>query len=72
MYRGHKRHANLAGLQGLNYIFKFTGNGEFSGNVELKYTRQDFKQNRWYVWWTIRPTLGSPLVHYAVAASANI
>jgi putative transposase len=67
-----KSGANLAGLQSLNVILKFTGVGRIIGIVQSKYLNNIVEQNHRFIKRITRPMLGFKAFHSAAATLAGI
>jgi putative transposase len=67
-----KNGANLAGLQSLNVILKFTGAGRIFGIIQPKYLNNIVEQNHRFIKWITRPMLGFKAFHSAAATLAGI
>jgi putative transposase len=64
--------ANLAGLQSLNVILKFTGTGRIIGIVQPKYLNNIVEQDHRFIKRITRPILGFKAFHSAAATLAGI
>ena len=64
--------ANLAGLQSLNVILKFTGSGRIINIVQSKYLNNIVEQDHRFIKKITRPTLGFKAFHSAAATLAGI
>ena len=67
-----KSGANLAGLQSLNAILKFTGVGRIIGIVQSKYLNNIVEQDHRFIKRITRPMLGFKAFHSAAATLAGI
>lgn len=67
-----KSGANLAGLQSLNVILKFTGTGRIIGIVQSKYLNNIVEQDHRFIKRITRPMLGFKAFHSAAATLAGI
>jgi putative transposase len=67
-----KSGANLAGLQSLNVILKFTGAGRIISIIQSKYLNNIFEQDHRFVKRITRPMLGFKAFHSAAATLAGI
>jgi len=67
-----KSGANLAGLQSLNVILKFTGVGQVIGIVQSKYLNNIVEQDHRFIKRITRPMLGFKAFHSAAATLAGI
>ena len=67
-----KSGANLAGLQSLNVILKFTGVGQMIGIVQSKYLNNIVEQDHRFIKRITRPMLGFKALHSAAATLAGI
>lgn len=67
-----KSGANLAGLQSLNVILKFTGTGRIINIVQSKYLNNIIKQDHRFIKQITRPILGFKAFHSADATLAGI
>jgi len=67
-----KSGANLAGLQSLNVILKFTGVGQTIGIVQSKYLNNIVEQDHRFIKRITRPMLGFKPFHSAAATLAGI
>jgi putative transposase len=67
-----KSGANLAGLQSLNVILKFTGSGRIIGIVQSKYLNNIVEQDHRFIKRITRPMLGFKAFHSAAATLAGI
>lgn len=67
-----KSGANLAGLQSLNVILKFTGAGRIIGIVQSKYLNNIVEQDHRFIKRITRPMLGFKALHSAAATLAGI
>ena len=67
-----KSGANLAGLQMLNVILKFTGAGRIIGIVQSKYLNNIVEQDHRFIKRITRPMLGFKAFHSAAATLAGI
>ena len=67
-----KSGANLAGLQSLNIILKFTGAGQMIGIVQSKYLNNIVEQDHRFIKRITRPMLGFKAFHSAAATLAGI
>ena len=67
-----KSGANLAGLQRLNVILKFTGVGRIIGIVQSKYLNNIVEQDHRFIKRITRPMLGFKAFHSAAATLAGI
>ena len=67
-----KSGANLAGLQSLNVIVKFTGTGQIINIVQSKYLNNIFEQGHRFIKKITRPMLGFKSFHSAAATLAGI
>ena len=67
-----KSGANLAGLQSLNVILKFTGVGQTIGIVQSKYLNNIVEQDHRFIKRITRPMLGFKAFHSAAATLAGI
>ena len=67
-----KSGANLAGLQSLNVILKFTGSGRIINIVQSKYLNNIVEQDHRFIKKITRPTLGFKAFHSAAATLAGI
>ena len=67
-----KSGANLAGLQSLNVILKFTGVGRIIGIVQSKYLNNIVEQDHRFIKRITRPMLGFKAFHSAAATLAGI
>lgn len=68
----NKSSANLAGLQSLNVILKFTGVGRIIGIVQSKYLKNIVEQDLRFIKRITRPMLGFKAFHSAAATLAGI
>ncbi|MEP3033249.1 MAG: DDE-type integrase/transposase/recombinase, partial [Pseudoruegeria sp.] len=64
--------ANLAGLQSLNVILKFTGRGGIIDIVQSKYLNNIVEQHHRFIKRITRPVLGFKAFHSAAATLAGI
>ena len=64
--------ANLAGLQSINVILKFTGVGRIIGIVQSKYLNNIVEQDHRFIKRITRPMLGFKAFHSAAATLAGI
>ena len=62
-----KSGANLAGLQSINVILKFTGAGRIIGIVQSKYLNNIVEQDHRFIKRITRPMLGFKAFHSAAA-----
>jgi len=67
-----KSGANLAGLQSLNVILKFTGAGRIIGIVKSKYLNNIIEQDHRFIKRITRPMTGFKAFHSAAATLAGI
>jgi len=67
-----KSGANLAGLQSLNVILKFTGTGRIINIVQSKYLNNIVEQDHRFIKRITRPMLGFKAFHSAAATLAGI
>lgn len=67
-----KSGANLAGLQSLDVILKFTGVGRIIGIVQSKYLNNIVEQDHRFIKRITRPMLGFKAFHSAAATLAGI
>ena len=67
-----KSGANLAGLQSINVILKFTGVGRIIGIVQSKYLNNIVEQDHRFIKRITRPMLGFKAFHSAAATLAEI
>tara|TARA_R110002072_G_C7857244_1_gene526152 strand:- start:364 stop:1086 length:723 start_codon:yes stop_codon:yes gene_type:complete len=67
-----KSGANLAGLQSLNVILRFTGAGRIIGIVQSKYLNNIVEQDHRFIKRMTRPMLGFKAFHSAAATLAGI
>ena len=67
-----KSGANLAGLQSINVILKFTGVGRIIGIVQSKYLNNIVEQDHRFIKKITRPMLGFKAFHSAAATLAGI
>lgn len=67
-----KSGANLAGLQSLNVILKFTGTGRIINIVQSKYLNNIVEQDHRFIKRITRPMLGFKAFHSAAATPAGI
>ena len=67
-----KSGANLAGLQSLNVILRFTGAGRIIGIVQSKYLNNIVEQDHRFIKRITRPMLGFKAFHSAAATLAGI
>ena len=67
-----KSGANLAGLQSINVILKFTGVGRIIGIVQSKYLNNIVEQDHRFIKRITRPMLGFKAFHSAAATLAGI
>jgi putative transposase len=67
-----KSGANLAGLQSLNVILKFTGAGRIIGIIQSKYLNNIVEQDHRFIKRITRPMLGFKAFHSAAATLAGI
>ena len=67
-----KSGANLAGLQSINVILKFTGVGRIVGIVQSKYLDNIVEQDHRFIKRITRPMLGFKAFHSAAATLAGI
>jgi putative transposase len=67
-----KSGANLAGLQSLNVILKFTGVGQMIDIVQSKYLNNIVEQDHRFIKQITRPMLGFKALHSAAATLAGI
>ena len=67
-----KSGANLAGLQSLNVILKFTGTGQIINIVQFKYLNNIVEQDHRFIKKITRPMLGFKSFHSAAATLAGI
>ena len=67
-----KSGANLAGLQSINVILKFTGVGRIIGIVQSKYLNNIVEQDHRFIKRITRPMLGFKTFHSAAATLAGI
>ncbi|KIC38847.1 integrase [Ruegeria sp. ANG-R] len=67
-----KSGANLAGLQAVNVIRKFTGNGRLIRIMQSKYLNNMVEQDHRFIKRITRPTLGFKAFHSATATLAGI
>lgn len=67
-----KSGANLAGLQSLNVILKFTGTGRISKIAQSKYLNNIVERNHRFIKKITRPMLGFKAFHSAAATLAGI
>ncbi|GLT12615.1 hypothetical protein GCM10007928_48480 [Sulfitobacter porphyrae] len=67
-----KSGANLAGLQSLNVIPKFTGSGKTIKNVQSEYLNNVVEQNHRFIKRITRPMLGFKALHSAASTLAGI
>ena len=68
----NKSGANLAGLQSLNVILRFTGAGRIIGIVQSKYLNNIVEQDHRFIKRITRPMLGFKAFHSAAATLAGI
>ena len=66
-----KSGANLADLQGLNVILKFTGSGRIINIVRSKYLNNIVEQDHRFIKTITRPMLGFKAFHSATATHAG-
>ncbi len=64
--------ANLAGLQSINVILRFTGVGRIIGIVQSKYLNNILEQDHRFIKRVTKPMLGFKAFHSAVATLAGI
>ena len=67
-----KSGANLAGLQAVNVIHKFTGEGRLIGIMQSKYLNNMVEQDHRFIKRMTRPMLGFKAFHSAAATLAGI
>jgi len=67
-----KSGSNLAGLQSLNVILKFTGVGQMIDIVQSKYLNNIVEQDHRFIKQITRPMLGFKALHSAAATLAGI
>jgi putative transposase len=67
-----KSGANLAGLQSLNVILKFTGAGRIISIIQSKYLNNIVEQDHRFIKRITRPMLGFKAFHSAAATLAEI
>lgn len=67
-----KSGANLAGLQSVNVIHKFTGSGRLIRIMQSKYLNNKVEQDHRFIKRITRPTLGFKAFHSAAATLAGI
>lgn len=67
-----KSGANLAGLQSLNVILKFTGSGKTIKIVQSKYLNNIVEQDHRFIKRITRPMLGFKALHSAASTLAGI
>jgi len=67
-----KSGANLAGLQSLNVILKFTGTGQMIGMVQSKYLNNIVEQDHRFIKRITRPMRGFKAFHSEAATLAGI
>jgi putative transposase len=67
-----KSGANLAGLQSLNVILKFTGTGQIINIVQAKYLNNIVEQDHRFIKKITRPMLGFKSFHSTAATLAGI
>ncbi|MGR3659894.1 MAG: IS6 family transposase [Paracoccaceae bacterium] len=67
-----KSGANLAGLQGLNVILKFTGTGRIINIIQSKYLNNIVEQDHRFIKKITRPMLGFKAFYSAAATLAGI
>lgn len=67
-----KSGANLAGLQSINVILKFTGGGRIIGIVQSKYLNNIAEQDHRFIKRITRPMLGFKAFHAAAVTLARI
>ncbi len=67
-----KSGANLADLQNLNVILKFTGAGRIIGIIQSKYLNNIVEQDHRFIKRITRPMLGFKAFHSAAATLARI
>lgn len=67
-----KSGANLAGLQAVNVIRKFTGSGRLIRIMQSKYLNNMVEQDHRFIKRITRPTLGFKAFHSAAATPAGI
>ena len=67
-----KSGANLAGLQSLNVILKFTGTGRIINIIQSKYLKNNVEQDHRFIKKITRPMLGFKAFNSAAATLAGI
>jgi putative transposase len=67
-----KSGGNLAVLQSLNVILKFTGVGQMIGVLQSKYLTSIVEQDHRFIKWITRPMLGLKAFHSAAATLGGI
>ncbi len=67
-----KSGANLADLQNLNVILKFTGAGRIIGIIQSKYLNNIVEQDHRFIKRITRPMLGFKAFHSAAATLAGV
>lgn len=67
-----KSGANLAGLQAMNTILKFTGSGRAIAVRQVKYLNNILEQDHRFIKWITRPMMGFKAFHSAAATIAGI
>ncbi len=67
-----KSGANLAGLQSVNMILKFTGTGEIIEIRQIKYLNNILEQDHRFIKRITRPMMGFKAFHSATATIAGI
>lgn len=67
-----KSGVNLAGLQSVNMILKFTGTGEIIEIRQIKYLNSILEQDHRFIKRITRPTMGFKAFHSATATIAGI
>jgi putative transposase len=67
-----KSGANLAGLQSLDIILKFTGTGRIINIAQSKHLNNIVEQDHRYIKRITRPMLGFKAIHSATATLAGI
>ncbi len=67
-----KSGANLAGLQAINVILKFTGRGRMTEIRQVKYMNNILEQDHRFIKRITRPMMGFKAFHSAAATIAGI
>ena len=67
-----KSGANLAVLQSLKDIIKFTGSGQMIGFIQSKYLNNIVEQDHHLIKWITRPMLGFKALYSAAATLAGL